>query len=460
MIARTVKHGAARLRFSWKRCVAVLALVLTGSLAYAGFWRFHLKRFEVVSPGALYRSAQPTEFGLEHVVNWHGVRTVLCVRREDPRLHEGLFDLDHPNGARESEFTADLGARHIHWPMGGEAFWPWVTPWQFEEFFELFDNPANLPVLVHCIGGRHRTGTIAALYRLEYDRWPHERALREMEQFDFGTLVPVQNHNLWTYFPRPVPNGAQWQALRRALAPACDDPPTYAELVRRLRSAAPGSSAWQALHDYLRQQRPFALCLAQRIVDSPDHPLADWARGAAMETLLRSGGDPAETAMAAALIADFGTPGQQRALLRWIEDEQGGEPPTARYHALVCGVTNRYTVNRIPYLPPLLRDLRRRPDCAYRYCDTAVARLSSITGAEFVVGHNPSPKAWEHARTLAAQWLRDHPQAVEPRPLDLPVRGAAEPASLEWDAAPRSDQDDYRREEARSEPADASRLGS
>jgi protein tyrosine/serine phosphatase len=64
--------------------------------------------------------------------------------------------------------------------MGAEAFWPWFSPEQFEAFFELMDDPTNFPVAVHCIGGRHRTGTFVALYRLEYQRWNVEDAQREM----------------------------------------------------------------------------------------------------------------------------------------------------------------------------------------------------------------------------------------------------------------------------------------
>ena len=62
--------------------------------------------------------------------------------------------------------------------MGKEWCWPWFTPWQFDEFFKLLDDPANLPLAVHCMGGRHRTGTFSALYRLEYDGWPIERVTR------------------------------------------------------------------------------------------------------------------------------------------------------------------------------------------------------------------------------------------------------------------------------------------
>ena len=70
------------------------------------------------------------------------------------------------------------------------------------------------------MGGRHRTGTISALFRLEYDRWPVERVLAEMYSFKFGEGTPMQEYNLRTYLPRPHPNEAAWQTLRDGVGAA------------------------------------------------------------------------------------------------------------------------------------------------------------------------------------------------------------------------------------------------
>ncbi len=157
-------------------------------------------------------------------------------------MHTGLVDLGEPDGELESRYVPGIGSRHLQWPMGDEAYWPWVTPWMFEEFYRLFDEPANLPVLVHCVGGRHRTGTIVALFQLEYRRQGVEEALREMYSYDFGVQAPVHEHNLRTYLPRPQPDGAQWEALLAGLyAENGSDEPLpadYTELVRRLKAAA------------------------------------------------------------------------------------------------------------------------------------------------------------------------------------------------------------------------------
>jgi len=52
-------------------------------------------------------------------------------------------------------------------------------------FIAVMDDPANHPVLVHCLAGRDRTGVACAVYRMEYDRWPAERAAAEMVEYGF-----------------------------------------------------------------------------------------------------------------------------------------------------------------------------------------------------------------------------------------------------------------------------------
>src|SRR5437879_4780757 len=156
---------------SWRGLL--IALLIAGAATGVGLsrlalWRFHLKRFATVHDGVLYRSAQPTETGFSLLVNRYGVRTIACLRRESFAVRCGLFDFGEPSGADEQALATHLGARPVRWLMGDEAYWPWLGPEQFERFFELMDEPGNFPVAVHCNGGRHRTGTFVALYRLEY----------------------------------------------------------------------------------------------------------------------------------------------------------------------------------------------------------------------------------------------------------------------------------------------------
>ena len=53
-------------------------------------------------------------------------------------------------------------------------------------FLALVNDPANQPVYVHCMGGRHRTGVMTAIYRMTMDRWNSARAFAEMKRYKFG----------------------------------------------------------------------------------------------------------------------------------------------------------------------------------------------------------------------------------------------------------------------------------
>lgn len=53
------------------------------------------------------------------------------------------------------------------------------------QFLSLVNDPANWPVYVHCQGGRHRTGTMTAVYRITQDGWSADRAYQEMKQYHF-----------------------------------------------------------------------------------------------------------------------------------------------------------------------------------------------------------------------------------------------------------------------------------
>jgi tyrosine-protein phosphatase SIW14 len=50
----------------------------------------------------------------------------------------------------------------------------------------LSDNPQTRPVYVHCKAGRNRTGFVVATYRMVYQGWTPEEAVREMRAYHFA----------------------------------------------------------------------------------------------------------------------------------------------------------------------------------------------------------------------------------------------------------------------------------
>jgi protein tyrosine/serine phosphatase len=60
------------------------------------------------------------------------------------------------------------------------------TAAQITEFLAIVNNKAAQPVYVHCVGGRHRTGVMTAIYRITTDNWSAAQAFAEMKKFKFG----------------------------------------------------------------------------------------------------------------------------------------------------------------------------------------------------------------------------------------------------------------------------------
>ncbi len=55
-----------------------------------------------------------------------------------------------------------------------------------QEFLAVVDKKENHPVLVHCYAGIHRTGTMCAIFRMEYHGWTSQRAIAEMQYYGFA----------------------------------------------------------------------------------------------------------------------------------------------------------------------------------------------------------------------------------------------------------------------------------
>ena len=412
-------------------------MILLAGLALLGTYRWqrhHYRRFQEVRPRVLYRMGLPSELGFRQIAQQYGIRTVVCLHEQTtPHLKSGwFFDLRKPSGPAEKEAAEQLGIRFLHWPIADQGPWPWPTPEHLEEFFRLMDQPENWPVLIHCWAGKHRAGTLAALFRLEYDHWPTDAVLEEMYGFGFGEPSPLQEHNLRTYVRRPRPSAPQWQALQEAFGSCLSSPPQdYDELVRAVRAALQPPAQGQEhravatrLEEYLRQGKPFAVCLADRLIQGPGDSWVPPALRCAEKIVFsdESGrGNPTigpeELTAAAGLLADYGPPEIRTRLWHTFSAEMQRPDISARYQALVAGVTNRYRLSRAPYLKLLLEDRRPRPEpeadgtC---YADTAVARLAAIVQEDFIGRRGrASRQDWDQAIQRAHDWLAKHPALTQ-----------------------------------------------
>jgi tyrosine-protein phosphatase SIW14 len=185
------------------RCVMaamVLGVVVAGPLLYASHRQYSLRNFRVVEPGVLYRSGQLTRPGLERILHDYQIKTVITLRTSrNPDVP--------PPDTWEAEVCSKYEARHVRivprvWSPDEKGSVPAEDA--INEFLQQMDDPANRPVLVHCFAGIHRTGTMCAIYRMEYDRWTVDQSMAEMSAFgyDLADMHEHVEHYLRGYRPR------------------------------------------------------------------------------------------------------------------------------------------------------------------------------------------------------------------------------------------------------------------
>jgi tyrosine-protein phosphatase SIW14 len=116
-----------------------------------------------------YRGAQPNGNDLADLVKL-GIKTTIDLTNGDG------------NGSEQS-LAQGLGMKFFKIPMSTRAV---PTPEQISQFLSIVKDPANQPVYVHCVGGKHRTGVMTAIYRMIDEGWAPARAFQEMKSYKFG----------------------------------------------------------------------------------------------------------------------------------------------------------------------------------------------------------------------------------------------------------------------------------
>jgi tyrosine-protein phosphatase SIW14 len=130
--------------------------------------RIHIENFGCVNP-SYYRGAQPIGGNYAELAAI-GIRTLVDLRGDDGDL-------------AEKDEAARLGLAYVRIPMTTREAPSQET---LAEFLRVVTDPQRQPVYVHCVGGRHRTGVMTAVYRMTQDGWSPDRAFREMKSFKFG----------------------------------------------------------------------------------------------------------------------------------------------------------------------------------------------------------------------------------------------------------------------------------
>jgi tyrosine-protein phosphatase SIW14 len=143
-----------------------------------------LENFARVNPN-FYRGAQPTEEGYKQLKSM-GVKTTISFRSN----HD------------TTKVAEKAGLTPVAMPIKADLESVPPTEDEIKRFFEIVLDPAKQPCYIHCAFGKDRTGTFAALYRLEVDGWTPDEALQEMEAFGYHTYYKDFANFIRDYKPR------------------------------------------------------------------------------------------------------------------------------------------------------------------------------------------------------------------------------------------------------------------
>jgi protein tyrosine/serine phosphatase len=133
---------------------------------------------------AFYRGSQPKERDYADLAAI-GVKTLINLTSDDA-------------DAREEALARQSGMKYVQIPMNTRVV---PTPAELAKFLAVVSDPASQPIYVHCVGGRHRTGVMTAVYRMTHDGWSADQAFREMKQYKFGAdfLHPEFKQFVYSY---------------------------------------------------------------------------------------------------------------------------------------------------------------------------------------------------------------------------------------------------------------------
>lgn len=155
----------------------------------------HAKRLRPIKEGLVYRSGFLSGDGFRDFIQSHKIKTVINLWDEspDPDVHPNRFCR---SSVKESRMCEELGVKFkfIYVELLPDHRAGKERLKAIDDFFEVMDNPESYPVLFHCKAGLHRTGVMAAIYRMEYDGWSREDALRELRSHGFGYWIANSNN--------------------------------------------------------------------------------------------------------------------------------------------------------------------------------------------------------------------------------------------------------------------------
>jgi protein tyrosine phosphatase (PTP) superfamily phosphohydrolase (DUF442 family) len=133
---------------------------------------FHIKNFNVISPGVLYTSGQPRGMDYTRLLYKYHLATIINLRspaeHRERNWHNEEITWVRSNGVKYLEMPLD---RNIDSP----AHFPDAKT--REQFLAIMADRENLPVLIHDSSGESRSAMLAAVWLIKGEQLPAQQVI-------------------------------------------------------------------------------------------------------------------------------------------------------------------------------------------------------------------------------------------------------------------------------------------
>ncbi len=137
-------------------------------------WYVHFNyRFDAITEGKVYKSGKIPPDKIADFILENKIKTVIDLRH--PELHDRLNPGTQLGIDLERKAVEKLtNVRYVNIPSDQIP-----SKANLINFFEVMDNKASYPVLIHCFHGTGRAILYSAIYRIEYERMSVEEARKK-----------------------------------------------------------------------------------------------------------------------------------------------------------------------------------------------------------------------------------------------------------------------------------------
>ena len=130
----------------------------------------------------LIRSPQPDLDDLKKLYNDYKINTIINLR--------GAEIAENPNVKWHSEekcFSRTVNITYLTMDLNDGTQPP--SKADIDLYLHIMSDRNFWPVLIHCQAGIHRTGFFTALYRIQFNVWTPEEAIKEMESYWYNWSI-------------------------------------------------------------------------------------------------------------------------------------------------------------------------------------------------------------------------------------------------------------------------------